>query len=187
MTDTPAPDESDFHSAMQGVERLSSDRADLRSPPTRRKPDQNQRYRRAAAQQEIEGFVDGLSTSAVDIVESEQDLLFANPGVQIRLLKRLRQGHVPWQAGLDLHGFSIDQARDELARFIRDSTNNNLRCVLVVHGKSFSQPGQPALIKSYVNDWLRQLPAILAFCSAQPADGGTGALYVLLRRHTRAD
>lgn len=127
-------------------------------------------------------MIDGLSSEAKDILDSNDELLFAAPGVQFSTLKRLRKGHIHWEAGLDLHGYSVDQARDEVSQFIRDACRQNLRAVLVVHGKAFTQPGQPALLKSCVNDWLRQLNQVLAFCSAQPKDGGTGAVYVLLKR-----
>lgn len=182
MTDDTQADRSEFEQAMTGVTRITSDRIEPPRPRRATRPDANQRYRRAAAEQDTAGFVDGLSSAASEIVESEQELLFVSPGVQLRLMKRLRRGHLPWQQGLDLHGYSIDDARTELVRFVRDSVAAGLRCVLVMHGKSFTQAGQPALIKSHVNDWLRQLPEVVAFCSAQPQDGGAGALYVLLRR-----
>ncbi len=184
-TDTDSDDILDFNSAMQGVKPLSHDRhvepASLK-PKLKAARDQSSRYRRAAAAQEIEQVIDGLSSEASEIVESHDELLFAAPGVQIRLLKRLRQGHIPWEAGLDLHGHTVDQARDELSAFIRDAARQQLRAVIVVHGKAHTQAGQPALLKSCVNDWLRQLDPVLAFCSAQPKDGGTGAVYILLRR-----
>ncbi|SEF76764.1 Smr/MutS family protein [Marinobacterium lutimaris] len=183
MSDKPQSDASEFFLAVADVSPLENDRAQLRKNKRLRKPvDETTDYRRQAAQQEPEVFVDGLSTTAVEIIETEQDLLFVGPGIQIREIKKLRRGHTPWQAGLDLHGYTLEDAREELSRFIRDSKNSGLRCVLVVHGKAYSQPGQPALIKSHVNDWLRQLPAVLAFCSAQPKDGGTGAVYVLLKQ-----
>lgn len=59
-------------------------------------PRQEQAYRRAAAETESQQFIDGLSLGAVEIVESEQELLFASPGVQIRQMKKLRRGHIPW-------------------------------------------------------------------------------------------
>lgn len=137
---------------------------------------------RQNATAEVEQVIDGLSSEAVEIVESNQELLFVSPGVQIRTMKRLRKGHMAWEAGIDLHGMTIDTARDELSSFIRSCQKQGARVVIVVHGKSFSQSGQQPILKSYVNDWLRQLPQVLAFCSAQPKDGGSGALYVLLRQ-----
>ncbi|WP_343802264.1 Smr/MutS family protein [Marinobacterium maritimum] len=184
-TDTDSDDNLDFNSAMQGVKPLSHDRhiePAILKPKLKVTSDQASRYRRAAAAEEIEQVIDGLSSEASEIVESHDELLFAAPGVQIRMLKRLRQGHIPWEAGLDLHGYTVDQARDELSAFIRDAARQQLRAVIVVHGKAHTQPGQPALLKSCVNDWLRQLDPVLAFCSAQAKDGGTGAVYILLRR-----
>jgi len=184
-SDHDQDDPIDFDSAMQGVTRLTHDRhVDPAAGKLRlkRKQDSATRFRRQAAEQEVEQVIDGLSSEASQIVDSADELLFAAPGVQLRLLKRLRLGHLPWEAGLDLHGYTVEAARDELSNFIRDAARQQLRCVLVIHGKAYTQPGQPALLKSCVNDWLRQLHDVLAFCSAQPRDGGTGAVYVLLRR-----
>ena len=186
----PEPEEDlDFRSAMKGVTPIQHDRHVDPDAGTlkgkRPRQDSAVRFRRLAAEQEPERIIDGLSCEAAEIVDSADELLFATPGVQLRLLKRLRLGHLPWEAGLDLHGCTVEAARDELSRFIRDACRQGLRCVLVVHGKAYTQPGQPARIKSCVNDWLRQLDAVLAFCSAQPRDGGTGAVYVLLRRSSR--
>ncbi|WP_286237745.1 Smr/MutS family protein [Neptuniibacter halophilus] len=176
-----ANDEDSFLQAMQGVSRHHHDRADLSKTSSRQKQ-LNADYRRQAAMQEEHKVIDGLSDEAVDLVESGEELLFANPGVQLRLLKRMKQGHIPWEQGLDLHGYTVDQARDQLSKFILDARRNDCRCVLVVHGKAHSSGSQQALIKSYVNEWLKRLDGVLAFCSAQARDGGAGALYVLLKR-----
>lgn len=173
-------DDLSFMDAMQGVTRHQHDKADLRRDSSHDK--QNIHYRRQAAIQEEEKVIDGLSDEAVELVESGEELIFANPGVQLRVLKRLKQGHIPWEQGLDLHGYTIDQARDQLSRFIFDARRNKARCVLVIHGKAHTSQSQQALIKSYVNEWLKRLTGVLAFCSAQAKDGGSGALYVLLKR-----
>lgn len=173
-------EEIDFQSLMKGVARLHTRHANLGQKPSfKKKPELA--YRRHMAEKEPERFIDGLSADVSALVESEDELLFAVPGIQIKRLKKLRLGHIPWEQGLDLHGFTIEAARDEISRFIRDAQRQQARCVLVVHGKAFSQAGQSALLKSYINDWLRQMPAVLAFSSAQPKDGGTGAVYVLLK------
>ena len=185
MTEFPShPDDEDdtlnFAALMQDVKRITHDRAD--TGRAGRNQDASLEIRRAQAIRKEERYIDGLSSEAATLVESDEELLFAVPGVQLGRLKRLRQGHIPWEQGLDLHGFTVDQAREELVRFIRDAQRQQLQCVIVVHGKAFSQEGQTALIKSHTNDWLRQMPQVLAFCSAQAKDGGTGAVYVLLRR-----
>ncbi|WP_421863687.1 Smr/MutS family protein [Motiliproteus sp.] len=167
---------------MKGLVRHNNDRADLK-PKGAARQDRSAEYRRQAAQQQQNPLVDGLSDEIKQLVDSEQDLIYARDGVQLSLMKKLRKGHIPWQQGLDLHGYSIDQARDELSHFLRDAQRKELRCVIIVHGKALTEDGTPPIIKSYVNDWLRQLPQVLAFVSAQPQDGGTGALYVLLKRN----
>ncbi|MEH6577872.1 MAG: Smr/MutS family protein [Amphritea sp.] len=177
-------DNFDFASAMQGVTQHSNDKVDLNKTPRRLKAadDETSRYKRLVATQDTEELVDGLSSEIVKLVESEDDLIFATPGVQLGFMKRLKQGHIRWEAGLDLHGFTLDDARSELSGFIRDCNTKQFRCIIVIHGKAYSGDGKQPLMKSYVNDWLRQFPAVIAFCSAQPKDGGTGALYVLLKR-----
>ena len=174
-----------FADAMQGVTRHKHDKADLSvEKTTRKKKDHNSSYRRHAATLADDKVIDGLSDEAVELVESSEELLFANPGVQLRVLKRLKQGHIPWEGGIDLHGYTVDQARDQLSKFIYDSRKAGARSVIVIHGKAYSSEGQEPLIKSYVNEWLKRLDGVLAFCSAQPKDGGTGALYVLLKKST---
>jgi len=174
-------DDLSFIDAMQDVRKHKHDKADLREQ--RNKQDKlNAMYRRQAATEADEVVIDGLSDEAVSLVESNEELLFANPGVQFSLLKRLKQGHIPWQQGLDLHGYTIDQARDMLSKFIITARRDKNRCVLVVHGKAHSSESQQARVKSYVNEWLQRLDGVLAFCSAQPKDGGTGAVYVLLQK-----
>ncbi|MBN1008769.1 Smr/MutS family protein [Amphritea pacifica] len=191
MSDNDLPDnehpentEFDFAAAMSGVTRIKNDRADLRGQPKKLKlaDDETTRYKRQMAVQDEEMMVDGLNSEVINLVETEDELIYASPGVQLKLMKRLKQGHIPWDAGLDLHGYIIDDARTELSSFIRECSNRQLRCVMVIHGKSNSVESQHALMKSYVNDWLRQMDQVIAFSSAQPKDGGTGALYVLLKR-----
>jgi DNA-nicking Smr family endonuclease len=171
--------ESSFRKLMKGVTPLKQERADL-SPPIKRADDYH--YRRAAAVEELETITDGLTDEIMDLVDSNEALFYSVPGVQQKLFKKLRQGHIPWGEGLDLHGYKVDDARDLLTRFIRNASRKRQRCVILVHGKAISAEGKPPLLKSYANIWLRQLPEVLAFCSAQPKDGGTGALYVLLKK-----
>jgi len=173
-------DEQSFLDAMEGVRRHNHDKADI--VPAAKQEKLNTLYRRQAATLEEEKVIDGLSDEAVELVESSEELLFANPGVQLRVLKRLKQGHIPWEQGLDLHGYSVEQARDQLSRFILDARRHKCQCVIVIHGKAHSSGSEQALLKSYVNEWLKRLTGVLAFCSAQAKDGGAGALYVLLKR-----
>lgn len=177
---TDSNDTPDFKDLLgDDVLRHQHDRADLHRRTGR---SETLAYRRAVAQQHNSPLQDGLSDEIKQLVDSEETLLYAASGVQLSTMKKLKQGHTPWQQGLDLHGFSVDQARDDLSLFIRDAYRERSRCVLVVHGKALNADGAPPVIKSCVNDWLRQFPQVLAFVSAQPRDGGTGAVYVLLKQ-----
>ena len=125
----------------------------------------------------------GLSESewAPDIGPGDV-LSFARAGVQRRTIERLRRGRYEIEADLDLHGRIVADAVAALSRFIEDADHRGIRCVRIVHGKGFGSPSGRPIMKAHVDRWLRNRPEVLAFCSALPPDGGTGALYVLLRR-----
>lgn len=169
-----------------GVERLKAELRN-RADPGRRKSaserDAIEARRRAA--ETLDRPLDApsrLSDGRVEPVSPSQPLLFALNDLDQRLITRLKRGEIEWQAGLDLHGYSVEEARRELEGFLGDALEQRLRCVLVVHGKAWSAAAGHPLIKSHVNAWLREWPEVLAFSSATPVDGGTGALYVLLKR-----
>ena len=114
--------------------------------------------------------------------ETGEELLFKRPGVQDRVFKKLRRGQYSRQAELDLHGYTVAEAKEALIRFFHECRLYNLTCVRIVHGKGKQSPGKEPVLKGKVNHWLRQKDEVLAFCSAQKIDGGTGAIYVLLKR-----
>lgn len=108
-------------------------------------------------------------------------LSFLRPGLQGRVFRRLKRGQLGIQDRLDLHGMTADEASARLAGFLARAQANQLRCVLIIHGKGRSSGHGGPRLKALVNRWLRLRPEVSGFCSAQPRDGGTGALYVLLR------
>ena len=108
-------------------------------------------------------------------------LSFRRPGVRDQTLRHLRRGRVPVEDELDLHGLSQVAARDQLADFIASSRHAGLRCVRVVHGKGYRSGARGPVLKIAVNTWLKRHADVLAFTSARAIDGGTGAVYVLLR------
>ncbi len=111
---------------------------------------------------------------------SNQQLSFKTAGVQNRQFQKLKQGQIMIEEILDLHGLTIEQARSRVDLFIADCMKCHLRCIIIIHGKGGR--GKPPMIKTMVNHWLKQINDIIAFTSAQPCDGGTGAVYVLLRK-----
>lgn len=115
-------------------------------------------------------------------IETGEELLFSRPGLQRTVLRKLRRGQFAVQAELDLHGRIVDEARELVATFLREARGHGYRCVRIVHGKGLSSAGKLPVLKGKVNAWLQQKDEVLAFCSALPAHGGTGAVYVLLKR-----
>ncbi|ATJ81844.1 Smr/MutS family protein [Halomonas beimenensis] len=167
-----------------GVRPLHSNRADPGRP---RRADDAARARRAAATAAAEGPDAGrTSDGRVEAVRPSEYLDFALPDLPYRTRSQLKRGQIGWEAGLDLHGYTLEEARVELETFLTDALGDRARCVLVVHGKAWGGNADYPVIKSHVNAWLREWPSVLAFCSATEVDGGTGAVYILLRRHRDA-
>ncbi len=96
------------------------------------------------------------------------------------MVRKLRRGDWRLQGQIDLHGLRREDARQALADFIREAHKSGWRCVRVVHGKGLGSPGKTPVLKNRVNSWLVQKKEVMAFAQARPADGGAGALVVLL-------
>ncbi len=165
-----------FQEAAHGARKLSQDRV---SPHRRcRKPVPEQTRR-----DEKEVLASLLSDDyEPSDVETGEELLFVRPGLQHTVIRKLRRGHYVVEAELDLHGNTVPEARERMAHFLRDARALDKRCVRIIHGKGKSSEGKLPVLKGKVNSWLRQKDEVLAFCSARPSDGGTGAVYVLLRK-----
>jgi DNA-nicking Smr family endonuclease len=114
-------------------------------------------------------------------VETHDDLLFMRAGVQKRVLLSLQRGQIEPSLELDLHGLTASYAGGLLQAFLADCGARRARCVKIIHGKGRGSVGRQPVLKCKVNYWLRLRPDVLAFCSAPRFDGGTGAVYVLLR------
>lgn len=115
-------------------------------------------------------------------VETGDELLFRRDHVTLRRYKELRRGHIPAEESLDLHGLNVTQAETELREFILYCCRRGFACVRVVHGKGLGSGRRGPVLKNGVNRWLRRWDEVLAFTSAPAHDGGTGAVYVLLRQ-----
>ncbi|MEA3149265.1 MAG: hypothetical protein QOD56_204, partial [Gammaproteobacteria bacterium] len=108
-------------------------------------------------------------------------LMFQRAGVQTQVVRRLRRGLFPIEDELDLHGLSQSAARDQLAQFLAANRDAGRRCVRIIHGKGYRSGARGPILKIAVDLWLRRHLDVMAFTSARPIDGGTGAVYVLLR------
>ena len=124
-----------------------------------------------------------------DISDSSEYVEGAVAGLDARILRRLRHGEFPYHAMLDLHGMTAPAARDAVEAFVVRAFRAGQRCVLIVHGRGRNSRQQIPVLKEGLKRWLAHGKvgrAVLAFTSARPADGGTGAVYVLLRRRRGA-
>lgn len=149
----------------------------------RRRPQRRPPSARPAMREADEAAVIGelLDLPPPDI-ETGDDLTYRCDGLQHAVMRRLRRGRYRCQAELDLHGMVVDVARHCLAIFLREAVDRGYTCVRIVHGKGLRSGNRGPVLKLKVAGWLRQRAEVLAYCSARRVDGGTGALYVLLRR-----
>lgn len=169
-----------FRSEVRGVKPIRNDRADTGKPKADRQ--RVQALRQAATVRQDVKVVDGLSDQFVIDVGPEDALDWARDGVQEGQMRKLKLGQIPFEGSLDLHGMQVEKAREILWEFLAEATRLEIRCVRVTHGKASRLDGKRPMIKSHVNTWLRQHPQVLGFTSCQARHGGTGALYVMLRR-----
>jgi len=165
-----------FHGDVSGIKPVHDDKA----PVFQRKPKPIPRQTKLDDKLVMDELLHG-EVDAEDLVGSEH-VSYARPGVQNTVMRKLRKGNFAIQAELDLHGYTVEEARQETAAFLLACAADGLRCVRIIHGKSGHIPGQPPRIKNMLARWLPARSQVLALCSARPEDGGTGALYVLLRK-----
>lgn len=129
--------------------------------------------------------IDDMLSDTIDPAEMEtgEELIYCRPGLQHNVLKKLRRGQYTIEAELDLHGMRASEARQALGSFLQQALAFGIKTVRIVHGKGNGSLNKKPVLKGKVNHWLRQRIEVLAFCSARQVDGGTGAVYVLLRRN----
>jgi DNA-nicking Smr family endonuclease len=120
------------------------------------------------------------------LLDTDESLSYRRAGIGPDVLRRLRRGDWVIQSELDLHGHRVDEAREELAAFLKEALRRGLRCVRIVHGKGLGSKDRRPVLKGKVRAWLVQRDEVIAFCQARAAEGGSGALVVLLRPSTAA-
>ncbi|MFN7834286.1 MAG: Smr/MutS family protein [Burkholderiaceae bacterium] len=115
------------------------------------------------------------------LLDTDDQLSFRRNGIGSETVRQLRRGKWSLQTELDLHGLRVDEARVAVNAFLHDCLSEGIRCVRIIHGKGNGSPGKQAVLRDKVRRWLVQSDPVLAFCQATAADGGSGALLVLLR------
>ena len=171
------PDDKDFRKAVAGVAPLAEPRrVVLRPDPPPPLPRQSERDERSALAESLAGPV-----SLDDAIESGEELCFLREGVSRQVLRKLRRGHWVVEDSLDLHGMNRIEAALSVAGFLRRCAARRIRCVRIVHGKGLGSPGREPVLKGKLRKWLSLRDAVLAFCQAPAAQGGAGAVLVLLK------
>lgn len=182
------PDEALFDDAMRTVAPLEADprgrlgplgaRLDIgRSPRRTRASDEAEVYAALA------DLVDG--GGVFDVASTDEYIEGSATGIDRNLVRKLRRGDYAIQAHLDLHGLVKKEAHVEVEAFLDDARKRGLRCVLIVHGRGLHSKDSVPVLKERLRVWLsrgRIARGVLAFATAKPADGGAGAVYVLLRK-----
>lgn len=115
------------------------------------------------------------------LLDTDDSLSWRAAGIGPDVVRRLRRGEWAIQAQIDLHGHRVDEAREALVAFLRGALQRDQRCVRVIHGKGLGSQGRTPVLKGKVRGWLVQRQEVIAFCQARAAEGGSGALVVLLR------
>ncbi|AXQ21955.1 DNA mismatch repair protein MutS [Acinetobacter wuhouensis] len=169
-----------FKTALGGVKKIdNSNIAKIERTNIRKKPDAKTLAKRAAAEGAFETDDAELSdTQAVlNPVASQAALSYRIATLQHKVFEDLKAGNLRWFEAVDLHGCTVEDARSAVLQIIQIAKEENQNVIKIVHGK-----GPDAILKTYVNGWLRQHRDVLAFVSAPEKQGGTGAVLVLLKR-----
>lgn len=172
-----------FMAAMTGVERIDKPTVAAEKPkpaPVVKNED------------DLEGkaYLSSLVSGKIEFeIEYSDEFMFGFVrGTDSKVFQKLKNGAFSYESHIDLHGMNSDQALDSLLFFVRESFLQGKRCILVVTGRGRNSPGGHSVLKREVQEWLTRDPfkrIVLAFSTAQPKDGGAGAIYVLLRKQKK--
>ena len=169
------PEDEDFRKALAGVEPLAEPRRrPLQRPRPAPVPRQTRRDERAALAESL-GPV-----SLDDALDSGEELAYVREGLGRDVLRKLRRGHWVIQAELDLHGMNRAQAAEAVGEFLRRCLRKRARCVRIIHGKGLGSRNREPVLKVKLRGWLLR-EEVLAYCQAPAAEGGSGAVLVLLK------
>ena len=175
------PDQSDnrhfdknkeeFLQSIEGVRPLKQDKANLFNQTAKAKPHIKLTTR--------ENSTHNFRTVSHDIPETTDDSWFHH-GLQKKLQKKIRMGQLAIDARLDLHGHRQQQAHTELEHFLQTAFDHQARVLLIIHGQGYGSQ-TASVLRPLVQHWLGEQPLVMAYCPAQPRDGGNGASYVYLK------
>ncbi len=167
-----------FRSSVGTVRRISAKRVQGDRPRPAARPRQRELDEAAVLEELAHAPID------FEAVETGEELSWLRPGMQRRVLTRLRRGHWRVQDEIDLHQMNVEAAAGSIRAFMTAAARDGLSCVKIIHGKGLrSGPDGPRL-KRLTARLLSRMDRVCAFASAPRHDGGTGAVYVLLKART---
>jgi DNA-nicking Smr family endonuclease len=174
---------AEFHEAVRDVRPLAvGSRPAHRS--ARREGGQGEAGHPAQRERDNRAVLTESLGEAIDLetmLETDASLSYRRNGISADTLRKLRRGFWVVQAELDLHGHRVAEAHQALSAFLREADQHGLRCLRIVHGKGRGSLDGVPVLKGKVRSWLARRNDVIAFCQAPPADGGAGALLVLLK------
>ena len=183
----PVPRQDDrglFIEAMTDVEPISDNKSKIiPSPGSQKKPSHPAPDDEQAVMTHLYGLVKGAVD--MDITFSDEYMEGSIKGLDRKIIKKLKRGEFPIQDYIDLHGQTRQEAELKVRAFLTQSRRLGHRCVLIVHGRGLNSPDSFPVLKEGLPKWLGRGPVkkiVLAFATARPYDGGTGAIYVLLKK-----
>ncbi len=181
--DNQSPPEHESNDDVDLFRRMMSDVMPLNQDVTPSSPNRptpsakiKRRDERQVLRESLESDVEFMN------FESGDKLSFLRPTVGRHTFRKLARGHFSVQSEIDLHGLTTAEAKTKLANFVRKSIARGQFCVRIIHGKGLGSGERGPVLKNKVDIWLRKWDAVLAFVSARQIDGGTGAVYVLLKK-----
>ena len=175
---TAGNDKEAFARAMRGVRRLRYEERALH----RRSRPATATMTRTARQEVLHESLHGSDDGSDALEQLGEEVSYRRAGLPERTFRQLRRGRYRIEDETDLHGLTMDQARSQLRAFIAEATARGLGCVRVIHGKGLRSGPRGPVLKTGVQRWLARWDEVLAYVSARARDGGSGAVYVLLRR-----
>lgn len=177
MNDDRDDDARTFREAMREVRRLRN--RTNRASATPPKPPPRARFTRA---DQLEVLKESLLPPADEaLLATGDELSFRRPHIPEAVLLKLRRGHFAVDAQIDLHGMTAAEAKGAMREFITEAVTRRMSCIRIIHGKGRRSGPRGPVLKNVVNQWLQRIDHIQAFGSARQVDGGSGAVYVLLR------
>jgi DNA-nicking Smr family endonuclease len=176
-----APDEISFFEEMSDVKPLAGNNTAALN--TKSQETLAQKLKREALIAEVEKDDNGLSVEQVTPIDPHDFIEYKQDGVQEGVYKNLRLGKYQIDTSLNITHMKFDEARMTLYKTIKECHEKGVRTLLLQHGLGLKSKPFPAFLKSYVNQWLRQIDMVIAFHTAQKQHGGLASVYVLLKKH----